>query len=121
MRASARLLLLLVLSLHAGLSIPGYADDDDHDRARAVRNSGQILPLQAILSAVERDFRGEVLEVELEGEDDDAAGAWIYEIKVLTAVGSVIELKYDAATGRLLGARGHELERARRRQENDRD
>ncbi len=57
--------------------------------------SKSFLAIQAIaLSAVP----GEVLQVDLEAED----GQDIYEIKILTKTGRVIEVEIEAATGSIL-------------------
>jgi uncharacterized membrane protein YkoI len=109
-RAAIPALVIAVL-LGAAASAGG-----DHERAREALREGRILPLSTILDRVARDFPGELLEVELEGgesdEDDDHrdAGAYRYEIKLLGPDGDVTILIYDAATGRQLGARGHDLE-----------
>ena len=83
----------------------------DHDRARAAREAGDVVPFAAILEAVERDFVGRVLEAELERED----GRWIYEIKLLAPGGQVLKLDYDGRSRELLRARGRDVEAARRR------
>jgi len=54
--------------------------DDDHARARAAREAGQIVSLQAIVARVQAEFTGSLVAVELE-EDD---GPWIYKVKLLT-------------------------------------
>lgn len=68
-----------------------------------------------MLAAARRDFRGEMLEVELEDED----GRLVYELKLLAPGGAVLELLYDAASGELIRARGHGLERARHGEAKD--
>ena len=55
--------------------------------------------------------RGEIVEVELEREN----GRWEYEVELLTASGTVIDLTYDAATARLLETEGAGVESARKR------
>lgn len=87
------------------------ASAGDHDRARAAREAGDVVPFAAILEAVERDFVGRVLEAELERED----GRWIYEIKLLAPGGQVLKLDYDGRSRELLRARGRDVEAARRR------
>jgi uncharacterized membrane protein YkoI len=95
---------------------------DDHDFARDAVKRGEILPLSAILSRVERDFRGQMLEVELEREDDAPfAGRLVYEVTVLAPGGDVTELYYDAKTGALLLARGHDLEHSGRGEDHTPD
>ena len=72
----------------------------DHERARAAREAGRILPLTAILARATEAFPGKVLEVELE---DGSEGRSVYEIKILSPGGRLRELYYDAATGELVG------------------
>lgn len=88
---------------------------DDHDFARRAVERGEILPLGDLLARVKNDFRGEMLEVELEEADEPPfAGRLIYEVTLLSPGGDVTELYYDARTGELLLARGHDLERTGR-------
>jgi uncharacterized membrane protein YkoI len=104
-----RVLIPLLTAAIMAIAAPGYADDD-HDRARAALDAGEIAPLAQILSAVERDLQGEVIEVELEREHD----MWIYEVKLLTPTGSVLAAKYDARAATLLRVRGRDADAARR-------
>lgn len=104
----------LVLSLAALLFVaaPAYAGPPnfDHVTARRAREAGEILPLARILDAIDRDFTGTVVEVELERDHS----RWEYEIELLTERGFVIELVYDAATGRLLETTGADAAKARK-------
>lgn len=72
--------------------------DDDQERAWQARRSGEILPLDTILNNVLRAYPGELLKIEF--DDDD--GELIYEIKILTRRGIVLEMEIDARTGRIL-------------------
>jgi uncharacterized membrane protein YkoI len=85
-RTAATLLVLLAQPLLA----------DDHQQARQLREAGEILPLQAILSGLPADER--VLEVELELE----GGRYLYEVEALDRRGTVWEYRYDARSGELL-------------------
>lgn len=90
----------LTVGLFAWLAAGGpnaWADHErgDHDRARQAVESGQIVPLKTILARVERDFPGQVLEVELERRGT----RWIYEIKVMQAGGVLRKLKFDGRDG----------------------
>ena len=109
----SRLALIIALSAAVALTRPtiGRAGDDDHVAARRAREAGEILPLARILDAANAQFTGEIVEVELEREK----GRWEYEVELLTAGGTVIELTYDAATGRLLETEGAGVESARKR------
>lgn len=105
-RLAAGVLVLLVAAL---LPAGGGAQDAPgihHDRARAARERGEVLPLERILAIVERDFPGRVIEVELEREN----GRLIYEIELLLADGRVLEAEFDAQSGELVGLEGARLE-----------
>lgn len=93
--AAAMVSMTVVLPVQAG-------DSRDHDRARHALEAGEIMPLKAILDRVERDTPGQVIEVELERE----AGRWIYEVKLLAAGGSIVELEIDARDGAVLRRKG---------------
>jgi uncharacterized membrane protein YkoI len=69
----------------------------DHDRARKAVEAGEVLPLKTVLERVERDYPGQVMEVELEREN----GRWLYEIRILQSGGSLLKLKVDARDGTL--------------------
>jgi uncharacterized membrane protein YkoI len=99
LRAALSAALLLAL-LGAGAGQAG--DGHDHDRARRALESGEILPLRTIMERVERDYPGQIMEVELERED----ARWIYEIKLLRTGGALVEIEIDARDGALLGIKG---------------
>ena len=83
-------LLLLLLIAHGTQAEPAR----DHERARAAQRSGAFVSLARILADVEQREPGKVIDVEL---DDDE-----YEIEVLRDDGVVVELEYDARSGKLL-------------------
>lgn len=92
--------LLLAAALVSALA--GAARAGDHDRARDALERGEILPLLTILQRATGYQPGEVIEVELERDD----GRWLYELKLLTPEGVLMEMELDAANGALM-----ELER----------
>lgn len=102
-----RIILLLVLMAPV-FSVP--AADSRSERAFNALKAGEILQLSRILQEVHRDFSGDVIEVELDRSD----GRWVYEIKLLSAQGAVIELDYDARDARLLKTKGSGVNAARR-------
>lgn len=79
------------------LAVPSYADDD-HVRARELRQNGEVLPLVDVVGKLQQQHPGRVLQVELEQEH----GRWLYEVEMLSADGAVWEYKLDAASGELL-------------------
>ena len=75
------------------LSAPAWAEDmHDHDDVRRAVQSGEILPLSAILHKVNAEYGGDLLEAELERKH----GLPVYEIKLLTKDGRLLKLYYDA-------------------------
>ncbi|SOD92418.1 PepSY domain-containing protein [Caenispirillum bisanense] len=99
---------LLALACVLALAGPVHADDDearrdhDHDRARRALQAGDVLPLADLLARTGVEDDGRLLEVELENEH----GRLIYELKILTPEGRVIEQVFDAGTGALLETKG---------------
>lgn len=82
----------------------------DHDRARQAVEAGRVLPLRTILERVERDYPGQVMEVELEQRDE----FWIYELTILRADGTLLRLKLDAKDGTVLRSKERPSEAGRR-------
>lgn len=74
------------------------ADDDDHYRARELREAGEIVPLEQILESARALVPGRVLEVELKQEH----GVRVYGIEILDRDGRVWELEYAAGNGELI-------------------
>lgn len=97
-----RQLSLFLLSACIGIA-PVQADSrQDHEVARRALEAGEILSLRQVLSSIEREHRGEVLEVELEHEDQ----RWIYEVKMLRRDGGINKLIIDARDGKVLEVKG---------------
>ena len=69
--------------------------DDDHDKAKRLKDAGEIVALEVILQNAREIQQGKILEAELESKK----GKLIYEIELLTQEGTVIELLFDAKTG----------------------
>ena len=100
----------LTLLLAAGITASGVAradDDDDHDRARAAVEAGEIRPLTQLLAEVEKRYVGQVVDTDLDRED----GRWVYEFKLLPPSGRMFRVELDAATGALRRTRGPVQER----------
>jgi uncharacterized membrane protein YkoI len=75
-----------------------WPDDNDHEEALRLKESGEILPLESILENVRQYHSGKVLEVELEKEQ----GIVIYEIKILDDDGILWEVTVNAITGQVM-------------------
>lgn len=105
MNASRRTTLLAWLLAAAGAGVGAVAwADNDQDSARAAVQAGQVLPLKTLLDRLEREYPGQVVELELEQHH----GRWIYEVKVLQAGGRLVKVKLDAASGQVLSRRDRE-------------
>lgn len=78
------------------------------DRPRA------LLPAATIVERALERFSGEVLDVEEKPPKKDEPADAVYEIKLLSARGDVLKLRFDAMTGAFLEASGEGLMDARR-------
>ena len=100
-----------VLMLLSALVVPAIAagtgdrpgshaveDDDDHDAARRAVDSGAALTLSQIKRIVGERIPGEIVSVKLDREDHSL----VYELRILTAKGRLVEAEVDAATGTIL-------------------
>jgi hypothetical protein len=85
-------LIVLLVALTMGLA------QDDHERAKRLKDAGEIIPLEKILDTVREDHRGRLLEVAFRDEQ----GRLIYEVEIVDAQGVVWYLHYDARHGTLL-------------------
>lgn len=72
--------------------------DSDHNRARELKEAGEILPLEQVIETAKKERPGRLLEAELKKKE----GRFIYELELLDEEGIVWELKYDAKSGALL-------------------
>ncbi len=82
-----------------------WGDDDDEEAAEAALARGDARPVHELLQRVNSKFAGRVLKIELEHEDDGDM-FWVYEVKLLTPQGDILELAYDAATLELITLEG---------------
>ncbi|WP_288105212.1 PepSY domain-containing protein [Sedimenticola sp.] len=87
--------LLIIVALLLPLLVIAASD---HERAKALLESGEILPLEQILNNIRDEYPGRLLEIKLEQKKDTV----IYEVELLDTEGKVWELKLDAVTGELL-------------------
>jgi uncharacterized membrane protein YkoI len=97
--------LTFALALALGLVQPALADSKrphDHDDAQEALRRAEVLPLAEVLALIEARFDARLIEVEFEREK----GQYIYEFKLITADGRIIEVEVDAATGRVLKVEG---------------
>lgn len=80
-------------------AFPAMARDLEQDDVLRLRTQGVIVSLEDLLQlALQRYPGARLLEAELEDED----GKYVYEVELLTGVGAVRELEFDARSGELL-------------------
>jgi len=85
----------LIVALALLPIVPAAAGDDPAQQtARRAVEQGRYVPLENVVRDAIRRHPGKLLEVEL----DDG----VYEVEILRADGVVVELDYDARTGKLL-------------------
>jgi uncharacterized membrane protein YkoI len=81
-------------------------DDDDHDHdheiARSALERGEIAPLEDVLAKVRKAVTGQIVNIKLERE----RGIWVYEIRVLSSNGSMLEVYVDARSKAILKIEG---------------
>jgi uncharacterized membrane protein YkoI len=87
----ARALIVLVLLNHAIIA----RADWDHDEAKRLLESSDILSLEVILTKLRPRYPGKILDVELETKSDRI----IYEVEIVGSDGVVHELYINAKTG----------------------
>jgi len=83
-----------------GLTAQNILASEDADRARALTEQGEILPLEQIIAQARKRKPGTLIEAELDWEPEHRAA--VYELLMLGKDGELWELELDARTGRLL-------------------
>lgn len=97
--------MILVAGLLATESV-SLADDDRHENPPP-----NVASVDEALATVRSLYPGRILKVEFENEDDSPA-PWIYEVKVLTGDGRVIEVQLDAVSLRVIEVEGDDKRRS---------
>jgi uncharacterized membrane protein YkoI len=90
-------LILAVALLAPSLAFAG----EGHDKAKQLKDAGEILPLETVIKTATSNKPGRVIEAELKS----SRGGYVYEIELVDKSGVVWELKYDAKTGKLLSTK----------------
>jgi len=72
--------------------------EEDHDEARRLLKSGEILSLEVILDKIRPRYPGKVIKVELEQSEQQL----VYEVELVGTDGVVYELYIDPKTGEVL-------------------
>ncbi|HMN80990.1 MAG TPA: hypothetical protein PKA20_13790 [Burkholderiaceae bacterium] len=114
LRRAGLLLAAAGVGVSAAVSMIAWAPasaGEDSSRLRSAVQAGQIAPLENLLSAVRRDFNGQIIEIELESEST----GFVYKVKLLGPQGHVSKLEYDARSLALLRTKGDGVAAARKR------
>ncbi|MBB5320103.1 PepSY domain-containing protein [Marinobacter oulmenensis] len=105
-RFSRRLLLVFGLALCLPFTLQmAAADDDEWRKLHREVEAGRIKPLGDIMDSLQQDWKGDVIDVDIEKED----GRILYEIELLGPEGQVAEFEIDARTGEVLEVEGRNL------------
>lgn len=99
--------------------LSAWADSKDQARAREAMLKGDIASLSEALGVIEKEYPGEILEVELEEEDGFNPPLFLYEIKVLAAEGEVIKVKLHAKSLEIIEVKGHDTKNNKNDSDND--
>src|SRR4051794_10626603 len=95
-------LIIISFALATGLTAaPGEETYDrrrDHDLARQGQMQQTMVPLRTIITAIRQTIPGDIAGIELERR----TGNWLYEIKVISPKGVMIEVHVDARTGAIV-------------------
>ena len=88
----------LLFSIFIGTNV---CADEDHERARELVKSGEIIALEQLLQKIDAGEEGKLrlLEAELEKK----SGRLVYELELVDEKGVVREWLFDAKTGESLG------------------
>lgn len=94
--------LLIALLLLLAPPVARADGDDDWEAARRAVEENRALPLSTIAPTVEARFAARLIDAELEEED----GRIVYELKLITGGGQLMEVYVDAATGTVIKSEG---------------
>lgn len=92
---------LVVASVLAALPLPTFA-------------AGTAISAVEAIGLAQARFEGEPIDVERDDAERHEPAGDVYEVKLLTEEGDVIELRFSVADGRYLGAEGDDISRARK-------
>lgn len=98
LKCQRKMLLIILTSLAIASFSLVLKADDDHESARKLVESGDIVPLEVILMNLQEISAGSVIEVKLERKNNRL----VYEIEKINEQGIVYEFSFDAASGRLI-------------------
>jgi hypothetical protein len=77
-------------------------EDDDDDRIRSAVKSGKAEPLRKILATVRKKYKGKVVRIRLSGKGNKM----VYRIRMIEADDRLIEVRVNAASGRIIEVAG---------------
>ena len=89
---------LAVLAVALSLAVPVAFADIDHDEAKRLQESGEILGLERIIELSRARRTGHIVETELKNRH----GRYVYEVETVDEYGVVWEMYFDASTGNII-------------------
>jgi uncharacterized membrane protein YkoI len=98
-RLTALALIAVITSLSLAPAPAGASEG--HEKAKRLKNAGEILPLESVINAATSEKPGRVIEAELK----KSRAGYVYEIELVDKSGVVWELVYDAKTGDIVSSK----------------
>lgn len=113
MRLLASALCITVLLSGVASARPGKGGPDT--AGVAIEPAQPLVPLADILDTVGQRYIGRVIAADVKRGRKHERTPVVYELRLLTEHGHVINIRFDAANGEFLGANGRGLVEARRK------
>ncbi len=90
------------------LVIPSFPVVADDDRALPSEplDMSHMASLDKLIASIQTKFEGSILKIELKAKEHSPG--WRYKVKILSPLGRVVKLEYDAKTLELLKLKGEE-------------
>lgn len=113
MRLLAMALCMTVFLSGVASARPGKGGPDH--LGLAIEPAQSLVPLADILAKVGQRYVGRVIAVDVKRGRKHEQTPVVYELRLLTEQGNVINIRFDAGNGEFLGASGRGLVEARRK------
>lgn len=96
----------LLAAILLGLALPSMAAGDEPlllaemkaDQVHRLKETGDIMSLEALLRQVRQEYPGRVIEIEFDEEN----GRYVYELEIVDDEGIVWDIELDARSGELI-------------------
>lgn len=90
---------IAVIAFLSSAPVPAGAGEG-HQKAKQLKDAGEILPLETVISSATSQKPGRVIEAELK----KSRSGYVYEVELVDKSGVVWELVFNARTGELVSS-----------------